>query len=128
MTGEKIYRWCYVAMALWFARKLVGKLTLNTGRLCVVKDCPGEPYVLLGMANHGVSPGRRREDSRIVVLSEDDLVTTERDVITLAEAAYIYPKKYGHWLNNPTFNHNRKYVDGAISRIRKLRKLKKVHK
>ena len=128
MNGEKIYRGCYVAMTLWFARKLVDKLGLNTGRLCVVKDCPGEPYVLLGMANRDISPGRTREDTSLVVLTEDDLVATERDIITLAEAAYIDPEKYGRWLKHPTFNENRKHVAGAISRIRKLRKLKKVHK
>jgi hypothetical protein len=124
MSGNKIYQGCYVAMALWFARKLVDKLGLNTGRLCVVLDYPGEPYILVGMARRDVKNGEHGRHA--MTISEDELVASKRDTITLCEAAYINPEKYGATVKIQTFQNNRKDVGAAIARIRKRKGM--VHK
>lgn len=125
MRWLSIYDGIYMAIAIWFARKLVDKLGLDTGRLCVVMDFPDTPYIIVGMANRGNTPGQKED--HIKLITEDELVETERDTITLMEAAYRYPEKWKSASQVSTFQGNRKAVGAAITRIRR-RKGKKVLK
>ena len=122
MRRLSIYGGIYLVIAIWFARKLADKLGLNTGRLCVVMDFPDTPYIIVGMANRGTTPGQKEDHVRLI--SEDELVETERDSITLMEAAYRYPEKWKSAAQVSTFQGNRKAVGAAITRIRRMKRKK----